>query len=166
MTKDKKENTPDENTEAAPISDAAATAELGPEELQARRDAVLGQKQYVTGRVSETCRYIGFGLVAVYYTLALSGEEFATVLIDRHELLVRIFGAMGALAILADYTQYLAGARAADRALSRANEGPNSFRYNKKWLSYKIRSASYVAKQIFAFFGAFLLAYMMVRQIF
>ena len=37
-----------------------------------RRD-LLDQKQEVTARISETTRYVGFGLLAVYYALRTAG---------------------------------------------------------------------------------------------
>ena len=46
---------PEEGSEP---KDAAASAEIDPASLEARKKAVLEQKQYVTGRIGETCRFI------------------------------------------------------------------------------------------------------------
>jgi hypothetical protein len=155
----------DDFTPQEPGRDVKAVPELSEDDLKARRESVIEQKQYVTSRVSETCRFIGFGLLAVYYTLSISNEPFAVSLLASREWLVRAFGAAGALTVFFDYLQYVAGGRAANKALNRTNEGKKSYRYNKKWMSYRIREFSFVAKQVFAFVGSTILIFLMISAL-
>ncbi|MEJ5220154.1 hypothetical protein WG622_18010 [Cognatishimia sp. D5M38] len=166
MNDSKDQDTADEITPGMAAKDSAATPNLAPDILADRKKAVLEQKQYVTGRVSETCRFIGFGLVAIYYTLTVSGEQYAKELFESYTWYIRAFGAFGALTVFLDYIQYIAGDRAAARALTRTNDGNNSYRYSKKWLSYKVRGWSYFAKQLFCFLGSASLVYVMVTSLF
>jgi hypothetical protein len=150
----------------AELKDAAAVADLTEEEIAGRRKRRLEEKQYVTGRVGETCRYIGFGLVAVFYAISISTEALPRQLWSEYGWWVRAFGALGALAVLADYIQYLAGDFAARSALNRINDGRKTHLYNKKWISYRIRNWMYIAKQLLALLGASTLAGIMVFSLF
>lgn len=136
--------------------------ELSSEESALRRKLRLDEKQYVTGRVGETCRYIGFGLVAVFYGIVTSSEALPKQLLADFGWWIRAFGAFGALTILTDYLQYLAGDFAARSALSRKDQGEFSYLYNKKWFSYRLRTFCYGAKQIFALIGATILTVLLI----
>lgn len=134
-------------------------------EIEDRRKRRQDEKLYVTGRVSESCRYIGFGLVAIFYTIVTSSEEFPKNLWDNHGWLVQVFGAFGALTVFFDYIQYLAGDFAARAALRRLNEGQSTLLYNDKWLSYRLRNTAYLAKQLSCLGGALVLIYIMTKSL-
>jgi hypothetical protein len=151
---------------AEEIMDATAVADLTEEDIAGRRKRRLEEKQYVTGRVGETCRYIGFGLVALFYAISISVDELPMQLLTDYGWWVRAFGALGALTVLADYLQYLAGDIAARAALNRTNDGAKTHLYSKKWLSYRARNWMYVAKQLLALLGASTLAGIMLVALF
>lgn len=140
--------------------------EVTEEELSARRMRCLADKDYVTGRVGESCRYIGFGLVAVFYTIATSDGAFPKELWINYDWWILAFGSLGALTVLFDYVQYLAGDFSARLAMKRDDAGHNSYLYDKKWLSYRLRSAAYVIKQLCTLLGAVILTYVMIISLF
>lgn len=148
------------------VTDATAVADLSEEDIASRRKRRLEEKQYVTGRVGETCRYIGFGLVAVFYAVSISSEALPMQIWSDYGWWVRAFGALGALTVLADYIQYLAGDFAARSALHRTNDGTKTHLYSKKWFSYRLRNWMNVAKQFFALIGASILTGIMVAALF
>lgn len=161
----KKSNSTDEGTPGELPQDVSAVPELMPDEFKKRQDAVIQQKQFVTSKVSETSRFIGFGLLAVFYTASISTDQFAVEVLNSNPWLAHLFGACGALTILFDYIQYVAGERAAERALRRSDDGQNTFLYNKRWWQYRLREFSYRAKQVLALAGSCVLAYVMISAL-
>lgn len=111
-----------------------------------RRD-LIQQKQEVTSKISETTRYISFGLLIVFYSVHSSGEEF-TDAIRRNDLL-KVMVASGALAILMDYVQYVAGAMSVEGALKRSTED-----YDASSASYRLRQFAFYSKQLLAIIGS------------
>lgn len=136
--------------------------ETGDTDLQARRRAVLDQKQYVSSKIGEACRFIGFGLVAIAYALLSSDKVFAQDAISRFGGYLKLAGALGAATVLFDYVQYVSGYVSANSALSRSADGEHSYLFKKSWPSYKLRELSFVLKQAFALLGAIILTIVMV----
>lgn len=128
------------------------------------RKAVLEQKQFVTGRISETVRYIGFGLLAIFYVLVSSGTPFAERIVGSAPWLVIAMAMFGVLGIMADYLQYVFGSLAVDRALNQAE--PHRNMYNKTWFVYRAREACFWAKQLFIGVGSILLVVILLRSSF
>lgn len=119
-----------------------------PNELEKRRADRLDEKRNVTGRISDTCRFIGFGLLAVFYTLKSSSEGFAVGLKDNYPCVVLAVGIFGGGAILFDYIQYWAGSRSVERALN-----TEDFQFDPKHWSYITRGFAFAAKQALVFLG-------------
>ncbi len=117
------------------------------EKNRQRRLRVLDEKRHVTSRLSENIRYIGFGLLAIYYTIKFGDAEFAKSL--RHLVGVAIIGVSGAAAVTLDYAQYLFATWAVDEALD--NE---TAEYNKKSWWYGARELAFQWKQLAAAVGA------------
>lgn len=120
-----------------------------PDETAERR-AVLEQKQVVTGRISETTRYIGFGLLAVFYGIVSSDSTFARNIAGHHPTELKLMALFGAFSIALDYLHYVFARWAIQQALDR-QAPPNKF--NKNWLSYKARSVCFWSKQVAALAG-------------
>jgi hypothetical protein len=129
--------------------------------LEARRQRRLGEKNYVTGRIGETCRYIGFGVLAIYYTIITSDKSFAIDIVANHRFPLYLAGLTGSVAVFADYLQYLAGARSVERALHRKDK---AYLYNTEWLSYKLRIIFYWIKQVSALIASGTVVYIVVIQ--
>jgi hypothetical protein len=129
--------------------------------LEARRLRRLGEKNYVTGRIGETCRYIGFGVLAIFYTIITSDKSFAIAIASHHRFLLYLAGVTGAVTIFVDYLQYLAGAWSVDRALTRAD---GTYLYNQTWISYRLRSIFYYIKQITALVASGIVVYIIMIQ--
>src|SRR5262245_41224283 len=89
-------------------------------DLEQKRAKILDEKRNVTARISETTRFVGFGLVAIYYSIRTSGApSFGSALEMRFPTVVMLIGLLGVATVLLDYLQYWFGARSVDDALKR-----------------------------------------------
>lgn len=123
-------------------------------QLEARRAIIREEKSYLTSRMSESCRYVGFGLLAIFYTIRSAGADntFAQSLMSDHAAVVFLVGAFGAITILLDYLQYFFGQHSAVVALK-----SHDALYNPASLSYQGRMFCYATKQITVAVGSALL---------
>ena len=118
------------------------------------RDTVLGEKRHVTSKISDNCRFIGFGLLALYYTIMSSEHGFGLEIRTLHSLVIQGIGVAGALAVVFDYLQYVFGYFSVNQALAREDNN-----YNANSCAYKARAFLFYAKQIAAGFGALLVVW-------
>jgi hypothetical protein len=116
---------------------------------------LLDEKRNVTSRISDTCRFVGFGLLAIYYSIKIGGNKLATQLQTEHRWLVFWLGLFGALAILLDYLQFVAGSLAVNKALRSAG-----LEYDTDWCSYKFRQLAFNAKQFVVLAGVAVLLWL------
>lgn len=119
-----------------------------------RRKAVLEEKRNVSSKISELSRYIGFGLVAVVYTILTSDSEPVMIMYKGYTFLLLVVAVLGAATIILDYLQFVGGYLAVDSALKNVNGG---YRYNDKSFCYRVRVVAFWLKQGTAFAGAFTL---------
>lgn len=126
-----------------------------------RRRAVLEQKQLVTGKIGEICRFIGFALLAVFYTISSSNNEFSKKISATSDLALYVIGAAGVLTILFDYLQYFFGSIAVNQALANEEDG---YKYNSSHFSYRLRGIFYYVKQAMAFLGSFVLTVLILMS--
>ena len=81
------------------------------------RQTLIDYRTDVTARISEICRFIGLGLIAVFYTMKTGSLD------DHFEWfrmsLLYFVGVAGVLAILLDYAQYVNNHRSVEGALGR-----------------------------------------------
>lgn len=122
---------------------------IGDDELKANRLRLLNEKANVTGKISDTCRFVGFGLLAVFYTIKLDLKSLTPTFDSLPSGLVIAVGLFGGLAIFFDYLQYWCGSRAVDHALSRSSR----YDYDENRWEYKGRKAFYCLKQLAVFLG-------------
>lgn len=126
-----------------------------PSDIATKKARILDEKRNVTGRISETCRYVGFGLLVVYYAIQSGDSAFEERLRLDHSPLIYLVGACGVFSIAFDYLQYFFAARSVDEAYRRptADFDPHS-------VAYKARQVFFYLKQIVAVLGASLLVFM------
>lgn len=110
-----------------------------------QRKKVLEEKRHVSSRVSDLCRYIGFGVVAVTWTLITSTSDFATSITTNYRTWLMLSAIGGILTILFDYLQFLAGYLSVNEALNRTDNT-----YDDKSLAYKSRKVLFWLKQVTA----------------
>lgn len=107
-----------------------------------QRDKRHDEKRRMSNRVSDLCRYIGFGVVAVTWTLVTSTSDFATGVTAEYRTWLMLSASGGILTVLFDYLQYLAGYWSANEALSREDN-----LFDDASLAYKSRRILFWAKQ-------------------
>jgi hypothetical protein len=130
-------------------------------ELETKRKSILEEKRYVSSKISDLCRYIGFGLVAVVYSLLTSDSDVVIKLYEKHITFLLIVAAFGVSTIVLDYLQFLGGYYAVNSALKN-EEG--EFLYDDNWFSYKLRRWAFYAKQVTTIFGALLLLFSLLFE--
>jgi hypothetical protein len=122
-------------------------------------DKVLEEKRHVSSRVSDLCRYIGFGLAAVVFLLLSSNSGYAKSVALQHQNMLLLIGGTGCLTVIFDYLQFLAGYFTVNRAI---NNTENNYEYDRKWPAYKLRIWSFYIKQCTTIIGAATLLYLIV----
>lgn len=115
-------------------------------------ERIQHDKDFTSGRLSELARYIGFGTVAATFSLLSSDSDFATAIsTSQRELLT--WAALGGMAtVLFDYFQYVMGYRASNLAAK-----SEDLKYQRKWISYKMRVTFFWMKQLAATLSGLLL---------
>ena len=119
-----------------------------------RYDAALAQKRFATSKVSELCRLVGIGLLALSYSVLISDTNVSEALVKNYKLLLFLLGLSGALTIAFDYIQYFSAKIQAEKAIDNKEY---EFQPNKHWKSSKIRNGAYICKQYTALFGVIIL---------
>jgi hypothetical protein len=114
------------------------------------------------GRVSETTRYIGFGLLAIFYAMIHGTEPFFFQMRSTWPLALRLMALCGAVTILVDYLHYVFSYIAADRALDRKDK-PNL--YDPEWIAYRLATYFFWAKQVAALAGCGLLIFLVAQAV-
>ncbi len=120
----------------------------------AKRKVVLEEKRHVSSKISDLSRYIGFGLVAVVYTILTSDSKSVTKIYENYTFLLLLVAELGAATILIDYLQFVGGYFAVEAALKNEDD---SYRYNPKSFWYQLRIITFWIKQVTAFLGALFL---------
>ncbi|WP_156510652.1 hypothetical protein [Labrenzia sp. OB1] len=118
--------------------------------FEIRKERFVDKKE-TSGRIGETSRFIGFGLVALVFTIHGSDNSLSTNIQAHNEYVLNLSGLSGCLTILCDYLQYLCGYFSVNGALRRRE---SNFSYNSNTLAYKGRIVFFWLKQVFAFSGA------------
>ena len=133
---------------------------LSAKEKTERRARRIAEKGEVTSKISDTTRFVAFGLLIAFYSIhAADAEGFASQLKAQWFLLLGM-GLAAALAILCDYLQYFFGLRSVDQALER-----ETLDYDDESFPYRARKAMFVAKQWLVIAGAGLLVVMVMLTV-
>jgi hypothetical protein len=115
------------------------------------RKELDAEKDYYSSRISETSRFVGFGLLASYYALTVS----PTGAFQANEHLLTGVGFLGAWAVFFDYLQYVTGylmTRATHR--KGGDSGPYSYGDGAAAVYFGLKTISFVAKQLAAGLGS------------
>lgn len=124
--------------------------------VDGRRKSLLEERKTLTGKISDSVRFLGFGLLASFYAIYTDRQKFGELLSEpgfpRYAILV--VGFCGALSILLDYLQYVAGASSVGHAMARDDQA-----YDPSHYAYRARSVLYVAKQVPIVFGCIALIF-------
>jgi hypothetical protein len=81
--------------------------DISEEDIQKNRAQLIDDGKAVTGRISDACRLVGFGLLAIFYGIKTGEGTFAQSVKTGHGCLFMAMGALGVLAIVLDYLQYM-----------------------------------------------------------
>jgi hypothetical protein len=123
-----------------------------PKELHLRRKQKIQEdKDFTSARISESARYVGFGLAALTVAMLTSDAAFPKRLIAAHGNFVILASAFGCITVISDYLHYLFGYYASEEA---AGNVSGDFGYRTQSLFYKLRRGFFWTKQIFAVVGA------------
>jgi hypothetical protein len=120
----------------------------------------LEEKKILTGRISETSRYISFGILALYYTLRTAKDDFSTAIVVSARGMLTVMALCASLAIIFDYLHYFFAVRSVDNAL---NERTDQL-YDPIRFDFKLREVCYQAKQLLALTSALLLFLAVARS--
>lgn len=124
--------------------------------LEDRKQNLYTTRTLVTGKISDIVRFIGLGLVAIFYTIRSSPDADTYGAADKYILYV--FGVFGVIAIVLDYLQYVANHYAIEEALLSKDK-----RFNDQGRPYRIAELAFKSKQIFTFGGALALVILVLR---
>jgi hypothetical protein len=131
-----------------------------PNELKERRAKRLAEKADVTARISDTTRFVAFGLLVAFYTVHAGENPFATALKEQG-LLLFVMGVSAAFAILFDYVQYVCGRISVEAALRRPTVD-----YDETSWSYRVRVDAFAGKQALVIVGSLCLVTMVILSVF
>lgn len=129
---------------------------------QDKKSKVFEEQRHVSSKISDLCRYIGFGIAAAAYAIFSSNSDFArNLLVCDKELL--IFTAITAvLVIFTDYLQFLCGYMSVRTAIANKDDG---YKYKPESLPYKGRFVFFITKQVLTGVSVILLLVVLVRNI-
>ncbi|WP_171172790.1 hypothetical protein [Ruegeria sp. HKCCA0370] len=108
-------------------------------------------EQNITSRISETTRYIGFGIVAWIFAVHTSSSGFATSYVESYGFFVGLAGLAGLLTIVLDYFQYIFGYRSVGIAMDNRE---NNYQFQEGSAAYVFQNLTWKAKQWAAGIGA------------
>jgi hypothetical protein len=135
------------------MTDTAQTPEESAEKkLEAKNVRLMEARTAITARLSETTRFIGFGLLAVYFAVRTAETGFASHLDAEYPCILALIGLCGVFSILLDYLQYWFASESVADAMKRATKD-----YDTDLFVYKARGATFVLKQCAAVIGSVLL---------
>ncbi len=122
----------------------------------------INQKKDVTARISETSRFVGFGMVAWVFAQHVSSAEFSIQYLAKFGEIVRIAGVLGVLAILLDYVQYIAAYASIEAAIKNKDDG---YAYNHGSFAIRVQKSAFWLKQISAVGSALIVVVTFVASI-
>ncbi|ESY40083.1 hypothetical protein ACYG9Z_24140 [Mesorhizobium sp. RSR380A] len=133
--------------------------DISDEDYQKNRAKLIEDGKAVTGRISDACRLVGFGLLAVFYGIKTDEGAFATSIKSGHGCLFMTIGALGVLAIVLDYLQYMF----ANWSIEDAKKRPDQL-YGEKTFSRLARTVCFYAKQLVILAGSISLVWLVVAS--
>lgn len=130
--------------------------------VEKKLERVLEEQRHVSTKISELCRYIGFGVVAVNYAVFTSNSQFSIELLATYKIYLLISASFAVLTILFDYLQFLLGYISVRDAIKNTKNG---HKYNKNSFFYKGRFRMFCGKQIANVLSVVVLLYVMFSKL-
>jgi hypothetical protein len=125
------------------------------------RDKVLEEYRNVSSKITDLCRNIGFGLVAVVYSIFTSDSKAVNELYSQYSFFLLLVALFGVLTIILEYFQFLGGYFSVKDTLKN-HETDCLYDENLFW--YKLRDYSFFLKQGTAIFGAVILFFIIIAS--
>src|SRR5689334_23034238 len=119
------------------------TPAITPEAREKAKDRIYGDLDFATDRLSTQVRSLSFGILAIVWALMVKGEGMDRLHWSPRLLL--LLAGLSILTMLVDFLQYVAAYRASLRAKADLDTG-GSGKYNKSWLSRRMRGFCFAAK--------------------
>ncbi|MDF1747150.1 MAG: hypothetical protein P1V19_25885 [Gimesia sp.] len=138
------------------VSDGNKDKHESDEKVNPQEQNVIAEMKNTSRYLTDLCRYIAFGLLAVSFSVFTSESRFTNMYLiyyEYHLVSVCIFSSIG---LIFDYFQFLAGYFAANAAFKNKE---NNFEYDDVWFSWNLRRLMFWMKQFFILCGACLFAF-------
>jgi hypothetical protein len=74
-----------------------------------RREQVSDERKFLSSKLSDLSRGIGFGLAALIYVFPTSSSTFAQQILHDHRTWILVLSVLGGVTIILDYLQYAFG---------------------------------------------------------
>ncbi len=130
---------------------------------QKRRKNQRKNQEYFSEKISELCRYIGFGTVAAAFSLFTDDGGFAHEVVRRSDALLGWSAIVACVALLLDYLQMVMGYWSATDAAE--NQAGDFQRSNLGNLTSRIQRACFLVKQPMAALAGILLVLAIARYL-
>jgi len=117
---------------------------------------LIDERRIATGRISESCRYIGFGLLALYFAAPASDKGLARDMFTETPYWMGSMAAAAVAAVIFDYAQYAFSWRAIHNAMDNKNK------YIYASFPYRAAFFCFVLKQLAIGVGAIVLVSLVV----
>ncbi len=126
------------------------------EKLKAK---IQEDKDFTSNRLSELSRYISFGTLAVIFSILSSESLIWKKLQTDYKMLAFYCALFGIASIFLDFLQYVFGYFTSRKAASGSNP---TYKYNKSWMTYRLRAGCFWIKQYAAALSGILLLTIML----
>lgn len=124
--------------------------------VMADKKQLKDEADFYSSRISETSRFVGFGLLAIFYAIKVDSSDS----LAADDFLVTLLGVFGAASVLLDYLQYVFGylmVRSAQR-----NPPDHSYGDGAAGRFFALKSWAFYIKQIAAILGSVIVIFLVL----
>ncbi len=127
---------------------------MGEDAVEKLKAKIQEDKDFTSNRLSELSRYISFGTLAVIFSILSSESLIWKKLQTDYKMLAFYCALFGIASIFLDLLQYVFGYFTSRKAASGSNP---IYKYNKSWMTYRLRGGCFWIKQCSAALSGILL---------
>ncbi len=127
---------------------------MGDDAIEKLKAKIQEDKDFTSNRLSELSRYISFGTLAVIFSILSSESVIWKKLQTDYKILAFYCALSGITSIFLDFLQYIFGYFTSCKAASGCNP---SYKYEKTWITYRLRFGCFWIKQYSAALSGILL---------
>ena len=127
---------------------------MGADDKEKLKAKIQEDKDFTSNRLSELSRYISFGTLAVIFSILSSESIIWKKLQTDHKMLALYCALFGITSIFLDFLQYVFGYFTSCKAASGSNP---TYKYDKSWMTYRLRKECFWTKQYSAALSGILL---------